>query len=105
MVNGWCGKKHRQRHGHHEHKRGDGHENTGNFSIYDELCLGKVRDTSHAGYRRIMQKLVDRGAQGMILGCTELSLLVGAGDVPVPVFDTVSIHARSAVERALQEPA
>jgi len=73
--------------------------------IYDELCLGKVRDTSHAGYRRIMQKLVDRGAQGMILGCTELSLLVGAGDVPVPVFDTVSIHARSAVERALQDPA
>ncbi len=73
--------------------------------IYDELCLGKVCDTSRTEYRRIMQRLVDRGAQGVILGCTELSLLVGSGDVPAPVFDTVSIHAHSAVERALQDPA
>ncbi|MHB1942562.1 MAG: aspartate/glutamate racemase family protein [Acidiferrobacteraceae bacterium] len=69
--------------------------------IYDELCLGGVLDPSRAECQRIMQRLVDRGAQGVILGCTELSLLVGAKDAPVPVFDTTGIHARRAAEWAL----
>lgn len=73
--------------------------------IYDELCLGKSLDTSRTGYRRIMQRLVERGAQGVILGCTEISMLIGAADSPVPVFDTTCIHARQAAEWALREDA
>jgi aspartate racemase len=71
--------------------------------IYEELCLGLVRDASRAEYRRIIQRLVDQGAQGVILGCTEISLLVGQSDSPVPIFDTTSIHARKAAEWALSE--
>lgn len=73
--------------------------------IYDELCLGKSLDTSRTEYRRIIQRLVERGAQGVILGCTEISMLVGVADSPVPVFDTTSIHARQAAERALHADA
>jgi aspartate racemase len=69
--------------------------------IYDELCMGLVRDVSRAEYRRIIQRLVDQGAQGVILGCTEISMLVGPSDSPVPLFDTTSLHARKAAERAL----
>jgi aspartate racemase len=69
--------------------------------IYDELCMGVVCDTSRAEYRRIIQRLADQGAQGVILGCTEISMLVGASDSPVPLFDTTSIHARKAAEYAL----
>jgi aspartate racemase len=71
--------------------------------IYDELCLGKVMPASRDEYRRIIRKLVDDGAQGIILGCTEISLLVGAQDSPVPVFDTTAIHARAAAELALED--
>ncbi len=71
--------------------------------IYEELCLGVVRDAARAEYRRIIQRLVDQGAQGVILGCTEISLLVGPSDSPVPVFDTTSIHASKAAEWALSE--
>jgi aspartate racemase len=70
--------------------------------IYDELCMGLVRDASRAEYRRIMQELVDQGAQGVILGCTEISMLVGPSDSPVPLFDTMSLHARKAAEWALR---
>ena len=69
--------------------------------IYDELCLGKIRDESRTEYCRIIRRLVDGGAQGIVFGCTEISMLVGAADSPVPVFDTTSIHARKAAERAL----
>ncbi len=69
--------------------------------IYEELVLGMVRNGSRAEYRRIIQRLVDRGAQGVILGCTEISMLVGPSDSPVPLFDTTSIHARKAAEYAL----
>jgi aspartate racemase len=69
--------------------------------IYDELVLGLVRDASRAEYRRIIQRLVDQGAQGVILGCTEISMLVSPLDSPVPLFDTTSIHARKAAEHAL----
>jgi aspartate racemase len=70
--------------------------------IYDELCLGIVDDASRRQYRRIMGDLADRGAQGILLGCTEIDLLVGADDAPVPVFDTTRLHARRAVELALE---
>jgi aspartate racemase len=70
--------------------------------IYDELCMGLVRDASRAEYRRIIQRLVDQGAQGVILGCTEISMLVGPSDSSVPIFDTTSVHARKAAEYALK---
>src|SRR3954453_22062096 len=69
--------------------------------IYDELCLGIVKDDSRAEYRRIMRSLAAGGAQGILLGCTEIDLLVGAEDAPVPVFDTTRLHAERAVELSL----
>lgn len=71
--------------------------------IYEELCLGQVRLESRAEYRRVIANLVAEGAQGVILGCTEISLLVGQDDSQVPLFDTTSIHARMAVEWALSD--
>ena len=69
--------------------------------IYDELCLGAIRDDSRETFRTIMANLVARGAEALILGCTEIGLLVGAGDTTVPVFDTARIHAEDAVDWAL----
>lgn len=69
--------------------------------IYDELCLGQIKPVSKQAYVGIMQDLVTRGAEGIILGCTEISLLVGQADCPVPVFDTTRIHAETAVDLAL----
>jgi aspartate racemase len=69
--------------------------------IYDELVLGVVREDSRTAYRRIIGDLVARGAEAIILGCTEIGLLVRADDAAVPLFDTTRIHAESAVEMAL----
>ena len=69
--------------------------------IYDELCVGVVDDGSRAEYRRIMGHLAARGAEGILLGCTEIDLLVGAADARVPVFDTTRLHAERAVDLAL----
>ena len=69
--------------------------------IYEELCLGRIQDESRAEYRRIMADLIGQGAEGIILGCTEISLLVQQQDASVPLFDTTRIHARMAAERAL----
>jgi aspartate racemase len=69
--------------------------------IYDELCLGVIKPASRAAYRAVMQALVERGAQALILGCTEISLLVGAEDASVPLFDTTALHAGAAAEAAL----
>ena len=69
--------------------------------IYDELCVGVIRDSSRQEYRRIMHRLAERGAEGILLGCTEIDLLVGPEDSPVPVFDTTLLHAERAVELAL----
>jgi aspartate racemase len=69
--------------------------------IYDELCVGVVREHSRDEYRRIMQRLRDAGAEAILFGCTEIDLLVGADDSPVPVFDTTRLHAERAVELAL----
>ncbi len=69
--------------------------------IYEELCLGQVCDDSRSVYQRVMADLVAQGAQAIILGCTEIALLVSQDDAPVPLFDTTAIHAQSAVEWAL----
>lgn len=69
--------------------------------IYEELVLGDVRDSSRREYRRIMSRLVADGAEGIILGCTEIELLVSQTDSAVPVFPTTRIHAEAAVEAAL----
>jgi aspartate racemase len=71
--------------------------------IYDELCLGRVLDASRDTYRRIIRGLVARGAHGIILGCTEVSMLVGPADASVPVFDTTELHALRAVQWALDD--
>ena len=69
--------------------------------IYDELCRGEVREASRVIYRAVIQGLVERGAEAVILGCTEISLLVGSADARVPLFDTTALHARRAAELAL----
>ena len=69
--------------------------------IFEELCLGQTLEVSRQHYRRIMAKLVEQGAQAIILGCTEITLLVGAADASVPLFDTTALHAMAAAERAL----
>ncbi|HDL18219.1 MAG TPA: aspartate/glutamate racemase family protein [Bacteroidetes bacterium] len=71
--------------------------------IYNELCLGKTIKQSRTEYTRIMQEMVDEGAEGIILGCTEIGLLVKNENSPVPLFDTTVIHARAAVDFALSE--
>ena len=69
--------------------------------IYEELCVGVIADDSRTEYQRIIAHLADRGAEGILLGCTEIDLLVGPQDSPVPVFDTTRLHAHRAVELAL----
>ncbi len=73
--------------------------------IYEELCVGFIRPESKAQLAGIMNRLVERGAQGIILGCTELGLLIDAGDARAPIFDTTRLHALAAVEYALQPQA
>lgn len=70
--------------------------------IYEELCVGVVREESRAAYRQVVADLVAAGAQGIVLGCTEIELLIGPEHSPVPVFATTSLHARAAVEAALR---
>ncbi|WP_029044526.1 aspartate/glutamate racemase family protein [Cupriavidus sp. amp6] len=69
--------------------------------IYEELCHGIVRDEARAEYQRIVAALAAGGAEGVILGCTEITLLLGQGDVALPVFDTTALHAQAAVTLAL----
>jgi len=69
--------------------------------IYDELCVGEVVPASRDAYRAIIAGLVERGARGIILGCTEISLLVDQSDSPVPIFDTTALHAEAAALLAL----
>ncbi|MBF9067402.1 aspartate/glutamate racemase family protein [Streptacidiphilus fuscans] len=69
--------------------------------IYDELCLGVVTDASRELYRQVIAELVARGTEGIVLGCTEIELLVGPADSPVPVFPTARLHAEVAVDFAL----
>lgn len=69
--------------------------------IYEELCLGKIVPASREAYRAVMADLKAQGAQAIILGCTEISLLIKEDDAPLPLFDTTSIHASKAAEWAL----
>jgi aspartate racemase len=69
--------------------------------IYDELCLGDIRESSQAEYLAIIADLAQAGAQAVILGCTEIALLVGACQAAVPLYDTTAIHAEAAVTLAL----
>jgi len=69
--------------------------------IYGELCRGQIREASRDGYRRIIERLVSAGAGGIVLGCTEIGLLVREEDASVPLFDTARIHAVAAAEAAL----
>jgi aspartate racemase len=71
--------------------------------IYGELVHGVVRDESRAAYQQIIESLVARGAQGVILGCTEIELLIGREDCPVPAFPTTRLHAEAAVDLALRD--
>jgi aspartate racemase len=70
--------------------------------IYDELCLGEIKASSKTRYLAVIDRLIAAGAQGVILGCTEIGLLIRAADCRVPVFDTTYLHAQAAVELALQ---
>lgn len=69
--------------------------------IYNELVQGQIRAESREVYKEIIQKLVGKGAEGIVLGCTEIGLLIKKEDVSVPIFDTMEIHARAAVDAAL----
>jgi aspartate racemase len=71
--------------------------------IYEELCLGEIRPASRQKFAEIMDGLVSQGAEAVILGCTEIGLLVGVDDCRVPVFDTTKIHAEAAVDLALAD--
>ncbi|MDF1510348.1 aspartate/glutamate racemase family protein [Robertmurraya sp. DFI.2.37] len=74
-----------------------------NHIIYDELCLGTITTSSREYYQKVIESLADRGAEGIILGCTEIGLLVNQHDSEVPIFDTTIIHAIEAVNKALEE--
>ena len=69
--------------------------------IYDELCVGQVTERSREVYRGVIRRLVGAGAEGVILGCTEIELLVGQDDSPVPVFPTTRLHVEAAIAAAL----
>ncbi len=71
--------------------------------IYEELCQGQLLANSRDDYRRVMAALVAQGAEGIILGCTEIALLVDAGDATVPLFDTTELHAQAAVDWMLAD--
>lgn len=74
-----------------------------NDVIYHELCLGIISDASKEKYRSIIEALAEQGAQGVILGCTEIGLLIGQKDTSLPVFDTTQIHATKAAKLAIEE--
>ncbi|WP_170428625.1 aspartate/glutamate racemase family protein [Ruegeria arenilitoris] len=76
-------------------------QNTTHRIIYDELCKDVVTPKSQEAYVEIAQRLVDAGADCLILGCTEVGMLLNADNVPCPVFDTTQIHCRTALEMAL----
>jgi aspartate racemase len=74
-----------------------------NRVIYDELVAGQIRAESRAGFLEVIGRLANRGAQGAILGCTEIPLLVSEADAGLPLFDTTAIHAEAALRYAINE--
>lgn len=73
-----------------------------NKVIYEELCLGNILSDSKAHYKEVIERLIQNGAEGIILGCTEIGLLIKPEDSNVPLFDTTSIHASEAVHKSLE---
>jgi aspartate racemase len=71
--------------------------------IYDELVRGTISDRSRAAYRQVIARLADAGAEGILLACTEIELLIGQADSPVPVFPTTRLHVAAAVDHALAD--
>jgi aspartate racemase len=71
--------------------------------LYNELCLGQIKDASRDVFKEIIRRLQGRGAQGIILGCTEIPLIVKPEDSDLPLFDTTALHAKAAVDLALQD--
>ena len=71
--------------------------------IYTELCRGIISESSRTGFKQAVSELVNKGAEAIILGCTEISLLLRSEDVSVPLFDTARLHAEAAVSFALDE--
>ena len=69
--------------------------------IYNELCMGKFNENSKNAYMQVIEKLKESGAEAVILGCTEIALLVGKEKTSIPMFDTAKIHAQKSVELAL----
>ena len=69
--------------------------------IYEELCVGRITAASRHAYQAVMEDLVARGAQAIVLGCTEITLLIGQNDASVPLFDTTGLHAQAAAQRAM----
>ena len=74
-----------------------------NDIIYDELCFGKINESSRQTYRDIITSLHQKGAQGIIMGCTEITLLINQDDAAVPLFDTTKIHVEKALDVIFQE--
>ena len=74
-----------------------------NTVIFEELCVGKINEASRKRFQSIIEKLKDAGAEGVILGCTELGLLIQQSDVPVPLFETTVIHAKRAAQIAMDD--
>ncbi len=81
---------------------GDGDMEIVNRIIFEELCLGVIREESRREYLRIIEELRTRGAEGVILGCTEIGLLIRQEDTKLPVFDTTQIHAAKAASWAME---
>lgn len=73
-----------------------------NMIIFNELCHGKIESSSREYFKSVIANMVEQGAEGIVLGCTEIGLLIKTEDAPVPVFDTTHIHAIKAVEKALE---
>ncbi len=72
--------------------------------IYNELCLGEIKNSSREKFKEIIRRLAEKDAEGVVLGCTEIPLLIKQEDVEVPLFDTTEIHAKYAVEHAIELP-
>ncbi|UCC39641.1 MAG: aspartate/glutamate racemase family protein [Candidatus Aminicenantes bacterium] len=80
----------------------EGERQTIHSILYSELCMGEIKEISKEIFQKIIENLVAKGAEGVILGCTEIPLLVKQEDYEIPLFDTTTIHARAAVEYALE---
>ena len=74
-----------------------------NRIVFEELCVGKINEKSRKIFQKIIEKMQEKGAEGVILECTEIGLLIHQSDVSVPVFDTTVIHAKKAVQIALTD--